>query len=593
MRLNPTLVYLYSVVLSLVIVAGVLQIWRADPHVPLAYEWRDLKQGGDAIDPIGSNDAILFYGLFKGISENGWYLHNPDVGMPSGLNMHDYPMADSLHFFLIKALCYLTSDFFIATNIYFLVGFPLTALTTLFALREFKISDPLALVCSLLFTFLPYHFLRGEQHLFLASYFLVPLMLTVILWAINKESLFIFPSRGGWFPSNISTKGWWSLFICFLIGCGGVYYALFGVFFLAIGALIYQRGWKAVFPSFVFIGVIFMTLITNIIPTILFVVSHGRNLSVADHLKADGEIYGLKLIQMLNPVMHHRIVAFSDFSHYYYTHAPLVTENVTATLGFVGSAGFMALVFWQLGLRWRTKNDRLLTQLSTMNLAAVLLATVGGFSSVLCFGISPLVRCYNRMSVYIELFALLALALTLERQRPGAEKKNSSRVAWIICLVTLLGIGIFDQTTNFFIPPYEQSSASFNNDKNFVHRIESEVPAGSMIFQLPYIPFPEGRPGGLSLFRPYLHSRQLRWSYGSLPGREGDEWVRNVAFADGNLAGIVHRIVAKGFMGIYIDRALMPEHEQVEDELSKIVGAAPIVSENGRQAFFSFQKGIQ
>jgi len=593
MRLKPSIVYLCSATLSLIIVCYVLQLWRADISIPFAYEWRDIKQGGQAIDSIGSNDAILFYALFKGIYENGWYLHNPNVGMPVGLDMHDYPMADSLHFLLFKTLCYITSDFFTAANLFFLIGFPLTALTTLFAFRELKISDPMALVCSLLFTFLPYHFLRGEQHLFLASYYLVPLMMTVILWAINKERLFVFPSRGGFLPCGVTSKGWLSILVCLLMGCGGVYYALFGVFFLVIGALIFQRGWKELFPSVTFVSIIFLTLLTNIIPTILFVAAHGRNLSVADHLKADGEIYGLKLIQMILPVMHHRIEAFSDFSAYYYNHAPLVTENVTATLGLVGSAGFIALVFWQLGMRWRTKNDHLLTQLSTMNLAAVLLATVGGVSSVLCFGISSLVRCYNRMSVYIELFALIALALTLERHRPEAQGKDSSHVAWFMCLAALLIVGIFDQTTDFFIPPYKQSAASFYNDKHFIHRIESEVPAGSMIFELPYIPFPEGRPGGLSLFRPYLHSHQLRWSYGSLPGREGDDWVRNVAFSDGNLAGVVERIIANGFKGIYIDRALMPEHVEVEEALSKIVGAAPIESENGRQAFFSLQKITQ
>ncbi|MEI8342714.1 MAG: hypothetical protein WCH43_14415, partial [Verrucomicrobiota bacterium] len=154
----------------------------------------------------------------------------------------------------------------------------------------------------------------------------------------------------------------------------------------------------------------------------------------------------------------------------------------------------------------------------------------------------------------------------------------------------LLVAGLYDQTTEFFIPSYAQSLSSFQNDKKSVHRIESEVPPGSMIFELPYIPFPEGQPGGLSLFRPYLHSHQLRWSYGSLPGREGDEWVRKVAFADNDLGHIVQRIIAKGFMGIYIDRQLMPEHSKVEEALSKILGIPLIESENHRQSFFSLAK---
>ena len=587
MRFKSTIIYLITAVLSLIITGYILQLWKADLNVPFSYEWKDIKIGGNALDPIGSNDAILFYCLFKGICENGWYLHNPNVGMPAGLDMHDYPMADTLQFAIVKVIGYFTSNYAAAANVYFLLGFPLVAMAALYTFKELKISNFVALIGSLLFTFIPYHFIRGEQHLFLASYYLVPLMVTVIFWSINEERLFVFLQQSNWLPCGVTSKGWISFLICVLIGSGGVYYALFGVFFLVVGAVIFHRNWKTLFPSLFLTGTIFLTLIVNIIPTLIFVAANGRNNLVADHLKADGEIYGLKIIQMLLPVMHHRFDAFSKFSSYYYTHAPLVTENVSASLGGVASIGFLILIFWQLGLRWRTQKDRLLTQLSTLNLASILLATVGGLSSLICFGISPLVRCFNRMSVFIALFSLLAVAINIEQFRLADKIKQGWKFVWFISVFLILFFGLFDQTTDFFIPPYVQSAASFENDKNFVHRIESMLPAGAMVFELPYIPFPEGRPGGLSLFRPYLHSHQLRWSYGSLPGRAGDEWIRKVAFADTDLSHILQRIKAKGFMGIYIDRELMPEYSQVEDALTKMLNTHPIESENHRQTFFS------
>ena len=40
--------------------------------------------------------------------------------------------------------------------------------STLFVVRQFKIGYALAVVGALLFTFASYHFLRGQQHMWLA-----------------------------------------------------------------------------------------------------------------------------------------------------------------------------------------------------------------------------------------------------------------------------------------------------------------------------------------------------------------------------------------------------------------------------------------
>ena len=53
--------------------------------------------------------------------------------------------------------------------------------------------------------------------------------------------------------------------------------------------------------------------------------------------------------------------------------------------------------------------------LVTLNLAALLLATTGGLGAVFGFAVSPLIRCYNRMSIFIAFFALAAVALGLAR----------------------------------------------------------------------------------------------------------------------------------------------------------------------------------
>ncbi len=585
-----TLIYAGTALLSLVIVYFVLQLGRADLNIPFAYEWRDLRRGGEALDPVGSNDALLFYSFFKGMRENGWYLHNPALGAPGELNFSDYPFADNVHFLMIKALEWVTPNYAMTVNLFFLLGFPLSALSALFVLRQFKLTPLLAVVGSLLFTFLPYHFLRGQQHLWLATYYPVPLAVLMVFWVMNGETLFHFGGGQKGFPVKLTRKGWATVLICALLGSTGVYYALFAVFYLAVAALLRCRTWKSLTTPGIVVGLIFLTLLLNASPSFLYSLTHGKNTMVAQHYGAESEFFGLRIMQMILPVMHHRISGFAEFAAKYYTTAPFVTENATATLGLLGSAGFLILLLWLLGLRWQTPRATTLTALSAFNVCSVLLATMGGFSSLLAYGISPAIRCYNRFSIFIAFFAILTVLFVLEKWRARWAGTAEGRVVWTGLVVLVLGLGLADQTTEFYVPPYAQSAASFRSDKSFVQRIEAKLPPGTMIFQLPYMPFPEGPMGEMSLLRGYLHSRTLRWSYGAMSGREADTWIKNTVMGDGNLQRIVQVLTEAGFQGIYLDRQLLRDYDKIEGAFKQLVDASPIESEDGRLAFYSLRK---
>ena len=159
-----------------------------------------------------------------------------------------------------------------------------------------------------------------------------------------------------------------------------------------------------------------------------------------------------------------------------------------------------------------------------------------------------------------------------------------------VCLGVLLIVGILDQTSKFFIPPYAALNAEFKDDHDFIARVEQSVPSNSMIFQLPYIPFPEYPPVydmiDYDHFKAYLHSKSLRWSYGSIRGREGDVWQKSIAVRP--VPEMVQYLAFAGFNGIYIDRfGYQDKGAALESELSSVVGAGPIASDRGRLAFFN------
>ena len=194
--------------------------------------------------------------------------------------------------------------------------------------------------------------------------------------------------------------------------------------------------------------------------------------------------------------------------------------------------------------------------LSLLNLAAILLATMGGFGSFLAYLGCSWIRGYCRISVYIGFFSLAAVALTLEAVSRRHVRTRAARVLYAGLLGVLAVVGILDQTAPRTLPAYEEDRQDFALEDDFVHRIEASVPEGAMIFQMPYLRFPESVPVARTQsydhLRGYLHSRQLRWSHGSVAGDEGDAWARQVVGQP--VPQMVQTLACAGFGGIWLDR---------------------------------------
>jgi phosphoglycerol transferase len=156
----------------------------------------------------------------------------------------------------------------------------------------------------------------------------------------------------------------------------------------------------------------------------------------------------------------------------------------------------------------------------------------------------------------------------------------------------VLVLGILDQTSPS-AGSYEQYEVEYRADAEFVSRIEACVPAGTMIFQLPYARYVEHGPiNGVrpyDMLRPYLHSRQLRWSYGAMGGREGDLWQRETVRK--SMPEMLARISAAGFGGIYLDRFGFVDGGAAESAgLRTLLGAPLAISPNGRLEFFTLER---
>jgi phosphoglycerol transferase len=333
-------------------------------------------------------------------------------------------------------------------------------------------------------------------------------------------------------------------------------------------------------------------VILQLAPTFLYRWEHGVNPQGILRQPSDVETYALKIVQLLLPVADHRFHLPARLKASYNAHFT-VNENQSASIGLVGSVGFLLLIGWLLYRRRSRQGRRLEDSLSVLNVFAVLLATMGGLGSLFSLAIGPHIRGYNRVSVYIAFYSIFAVLWSLEklqRRLPPSRVLGLLRHAVPIMLVAL---GILDQTNRAQVPPYEWNKNEYQNDAQFVKRIETSLPAHAMVFELPYSPFPEGPHCIHQMFvydeaRPYLHSKTLRWSYGAFRGREADLWQQSlVALPPQNL---LEAIAKKGFEGLYIDRNAYPDHgASLEAQLVNLLDRQPLVSANGRMAFFDLR----
>jgi hypothetical protein len=568
--------------LSLLYTYLFFKLYRADLRVPFIYF-------GDT----------MFYGLLiKGIGEHGWYLNNTNIGMPYGAQLHDFPIPDTFNLLLMKLGTWFTDDHALILNLFFILTFPLVTITSFYVFRQFNLSFFPALLGSMLYTFTPYHLSRGESHLMYSAYYVVPLIVLVILWVCALSGRNDQEGRQEISFSLRNSKLIISIVICVLIAStGGVYYSFFACYLLLVIGLIQSVSLKSLrhllLPGFL-TAVIFATMVANLSPSIIYQLKNGKT-DTAQRVPAESEIYGLKMAQLVLPLTGHRIGALRKLKDEYNTY-PLVTENDDSTLGLVGSIGFITLLGLLLckglgvGRREEGSTNNLLTQLSVLNISAVLLATIGGLSALFNLLISPQVRAYNRISVYISFFALFTIVLLLERARRRFFQSRSLRVTFGMLVILATALGLLDQSARRFVPNYHTVKVEYQSDSDFIRMIEASVPARSMIFQLPVKRFPETAPieqvWDYELLKGYLHSKELRWTYGAMRGRQSDFWQALVVAKP--IPEMVESIALTDFEGIYIDRyGYRDRAAELENNLTTLLGVKPLVSKNGRLSFFN------
>ncbi|HEY4248763.1 MAG TPA: hypothetical protein VGM64_18215 [Lacunisphaera sp.] len=496
-----------------------------------------------------SVDALEVLARFKLSGDAGFgILFNkvmPHLGAPWRADWSAYPMPDSMVFILFGTLAKITG--LIAASNFALITAHLAAIATFyFCSRALGHRPVYSAAAALLFGFSFYNRHRGLSHYSFTLSYVVPAQL-LSAWLIGSSQQFL------------KFRGWRTFCLATAVATGmGSPYFTFGFCQLLGFALIYQaathRQRSNLMMGLACAAVLAATLLTTNYSAI-FKLCGGEH-GLLERNYASTEIYGLRPIELLIPPPSHRWAFAAGIGTRYAADTSLKGELFFPYLGIAGIGGLFVLaitatnaaIHRRLGLR---------PSYAALFGWLILFFIVGGLNGLLAFAGIDLFRAGNRYSIYLLAIALFALA-------SWASRRSRHLPAWLASVFAIVAtmIGLWDQLPR---RPFSADRAylakKVSEDRLVAAQLDSKLPAGASVFQLPVVPFLEQPPvNGMTdyeLFRPWFFSVSTNFSYGLLTGEKALRWEKWIA---GRPVGEMCESLEKaGYAAIYLNKKAYPD----------------------------------
>lgn len=544
-------------------------------------------------------------GHFLSVAKNAidgnsfWYMN--DLGAPFGVARYNFPMLMAFYYDFCYFLGFFTSNVILVNNLYYILTFLFAVFGFILIARELKINYYLALFGGLLFSFTQYHLFRSAQHVTASSYFVITLIFYFCINIVFKDN---FNNRKLEIEDKI--KLYSSLILSsFFIGSVDIYYAYFGCAFIVLSILIalFNKRLVACLRGLYFLFMIFVVLISNLYPSILNSILNGSTkTSARDPYEAF--YYGLSLVHLFMPKTFGDFHIFSWLTQAYNHSKFFKTEAIINYLGIMGIIGFIILIAVLLidGFRKFIQkyedddNKEMLNFLSKLNIFALLLglqSAVGVFIAL--FGFTK-IRTYNRISVYILMFSILAV-IYLINILFKKYFKNFKQIYIVIFCIVLLCFHVNENNLRKFPQNYNTINNKISSIKEFALNVNNYLKNGAKVLQLPILTYPENYVSqnlvncNYQVF-PYLFTKNIQWSFGTLSHTNEYFYQKNMFGLEDIMSDLIN---AKntGFDGITIntdifDKARISEESKILDDVKEILGNPIFVSKDKKIYFFDF-----
>ena len=504
---------------------------------------------------VFTGDAIEVFALEKDAAEGHYFpivsKLNPHLGAPYVANWNDFPFTEDLLWFaggLITKLIGL----FAAANLLALLGHMLAGLSLFIVCRVLRYRWHWAFLGGLAYGLAPYAFCRGLGHLGLTYFWHIPLCLLVCGWCWSRRGL---EMRGG--------KFWLAVIIAFLTGIQNLYYTNPFLQFLALAGLtqaVRRQPWRKIVAPFVVGTVTVCAVVLMNLDTVLYQLKHGLNLAASARYYHSVEMYALKPLDLVMPPPSHHLKAAREIAQQYVSdqnkRVLYAGEIFAQYLGLFGIGGLLGLLAVTV-TRTSCWPPRSIPIQAGQVLWIILYSAVGGGNGLIGQLGFNYFRCTNRYSIYI-----LAIVLIFAVKHLSRATRSWSSITVVTIAFALAVVILWDQLPKQI--PAKQIEAVYeemSSDRAFAREMERNLPRHAMVFQLPVVKFPESGPifemGDYEHFRPYLHTADLRFSYGDDKGRGREDWQFQVQKLP--VSEMIAELEEYGFTGIYVNRKGYPD----------------------------------
>ncbi|GEM_PF-925655 len=531
--------------------------------------------------------------LTKFLVDTQWVFVNPYLGAPGIADWHYHPAAQSsaLHSVLMLLISKLVDDPVRVQQFYYFANFPLICFTSFIACRLIGVRRLPAFCVGMLYAFTTYR-LNYYIYAYLANYFAIPLALTAVIWIMSGKFALLTESLG----EGRFTRQLWKLaktrefllgllFVVLMAGSDG-YYAFFTLLLLGFSlvARVMLGDWKkpvSLAPAIIYIVAMVVVALSLQLPMKLYKQAHQSEFYLNGVEDPDlvrhpfeAEIYSDTLKLMLTPPQNHRLEPVRALANKVVATSAAAMKYphpVTVPLGTIATSLFVIALFLLavpgLTRRWdgyrigrRAPDDAIPPRMDNSLLSLVyvifLCSIVGGLGTIIALAY-PSIRAYQRFPLFMIFVLYVWGALLVSAKLSDARPRM--RLAWTGIVVAITVFGLLDQIPVDVRRDTTVVQRQFLAEREFIRRVEADLPDGSMVYQYPYSQYlSDNKHYGWGAFyhlRLYLHSRHLHWSNGGAKNSPADKW--NAKTARLPLEAQIVEVEAAGFSGLVIDGVVL------------------------------------
>jgi phosphoglycerol transferase len=544
--------------------------------------------------PVDGGDALSHYATgFFGRADDRF-------GYPFGMHPFAYfPNTDLTQRLIATAIHALTGDRILSVNLVWVLSFPLTAVAAWWVLRLAGSGRLLAISLSASFAFVPYHILRGTDHIYLAAMWSVPLAVGLsLLTGHGRIPLLLERGRRGQVTC---------LTLCLLIAWSGIYYAFFAglLLVIALGWLFSQgASRRTLAQSAIPLAIVFGAVMTVMLGAAIANAIDPPSSLVASRQPSESALYAGNLAFALSPspltdvpIVANRAARFQPYvqpgleGHGYGQFGTVVTTLSALVLVMGLLMRRRRWQSWQSGDQDREPGSGLYLALLC---ACLLFFVPWGLNFSFALLATPEIRSWDRLLPVILLLLMLGAVSVLRDQF-----KAISRTWRVIVAATILLLTVMEGVTPYVSlleHRYQAGGQRVHWGSDYAALVNRSTPERCGVLQLPYVPFPEkaerlGRMEDYEHFLVALTNPDKQWSYGGVKYTTASHWAHRLS--DNLTDASVDALVEGGFCGIHLDVSgyTRAAARELSASLHDQLGPPVAVGHGGRWQFYKLPVG--